>query len=242
MSPAATRALTRMRTGVLLTPTSDERGFAIYPRNDRRRRPLVRLSAEETRALCADGAIEACGEAFALSEAGRARLRRDAAGAERWLAQHAELSDRVVADGAGLRITRGLKQGAVMARLQALRDANGAPWLDAAELAAAAALRRDWEASQTGLVRGSEWTAPPRSGATRGPASAQEAAMAKRCDARRRFADALDKLAPPLRRVVESVCIDERGVEALERAEGWPARSGKLALKLGLAQLAAALT
>lgn len=45
--------------------------------------------------------------------------------------------------------------------------------------------------------------------------------------------------APPLRRVVKRVCFNEDGVEALERAEGWPARSGKLALKMALAQLAA---
>lgn len=46
------------------------------------------------------------------------------------------------------------------------------------------------------------------------------------------------RLAPPLRRAVERVVLYEDGIEALERGEGWPARSGKLALKLGLAQLA----
>ncbi len=77
--------------------------------------------------------------------------------------------------------------------------------------------------------------------AARGPGNAQEMAMAKRCDARRRVGDALARLAQPLRRIVERVCLFEEGLEALERAEGWPARSGKLALKLGLAQLAADL-
>ena len=48
----------------------------------------------------------------------------------------------------------------------------------------------------------------------------------------------MEALAAPLRRVVERVCLHEEGLEALERAQGWPARSGKLALKLGLAQLA----
>jgi hypothetical protein len=63
--------------------------------------------------------------------------------------------------------------------------------------------------------------------------------MIRHADARKRVAVALDALAPPLRRVVERVCLHEDGLEALERAEGWPARSGKLALKLALAQLAA---
>ena len=56
---------------------------------------------------------------------------------------------------------------------------------------------------------------------------------------RRRVSDALAKLAPPLRAVVERVCLREEGLEALERAEAWPQRSGKIALKLALAQLAA---
>jgi hypothetical protein len=63
--------------------------------------------------------------------------------------------------------------------------------------------------------------------------------MAAQCDARQRVADALGRLAAPLRAVVERVCLREEGLEALERAEAWPARSGKLALKLALAQLAA---
>lgn len=58
------------------------------------------------------------------------------------------------------------------------------------------------------------------------------------CDARRRFADRMHALAPALRRVVEQVVRHDDGVEALERAEGWPSRSGKMALKPSLAQLA----
>lgn len=63
-------------------------------------------------------------------------------------------------------------------------------------------------------------------------------ALAARCAAGRRMNDALDALAPELRRVVERVVCYEQGQEALERAERWPARSGKIALKFGLAQLA----
>ena len=65
--------------------------------------------------------------------------------------------------------------------------------------------------------------------------------MARRCDAGERMARALAKLALPLHRVVERVCLHDDGLEALERAEGWPNRSGKLALKFGLAQLAAGM-
>jgi len=54
-------------------------------------------------------------------------------------------------------------------------------------------------------------------------------------------ADALDSLAPALRRVVERACLSEEGLEEMERGEAWPARSAKVALKMALSQLARAM-
>jgi hypothetical protein len=133
---------------------------------------------------------------------------------------------------------RGHDPDQVLRKLAGLRDGAGGAWLNGAELAAAARLRADWECGERGLVRGSVWSAPPNGKTARGPSSAREAALA--AHARRRVSEALERLAVPLRGVVERVCQREEGLEALERAESWPARSGKLALKLALAQLAAA--
>jgi hypothetical protein len=239
------RALARLASpGALLAADHDSGDFGVYPRGDRRRRPVVRLSAGEVRALEADGAIEAHGGgAFALSAAGAARVARAGAPlAEQFLAQHGAVVDRSVLDRDGdVRAVRGLDAEAPMRRLARLRDAAGGPWLSEGELAAASRLRADWELAEIGLVRTSDWTAAPIGSSARGAPDAQERSMARRCDARRRMADALARLAPPLRRVVERVCLHEEGLETLERAEGWPARSGKLALKLGLAQLAEAM-
>jgi hypothetical protein len=237
------RALARLATpGAVLALERGGPGYGVYVGSDRRRRPALRLSASEVRALEADGAIARDDQgAFFATKAGAARASRNAANdGERFIAQHAPVIDRAVvdADGDVVRL-RGFDPDPAMRRLAALRGASGAAWLDDAELRAAQRLRDDWAASQAGLVRGSDWSAPPMGSGSRGPGNAQEAAMARRCDARRRVAEALDKLAPPLRRVVERVCLHEDGLEALERAQGWPARSGKLALKLGLAQLAA---
>jgi hypothetical protein len=38
--------------------------------------------------------------------------------------------------------------------------------------------------------------------------------------------------------LVERACLEDEGLEAIERSFGWPQRSAKLALKLALAQLA----
>lgn len=215
--------------------------YGVYPGGDRRRRPVVRLAEADVKALAASGAIgAACDDVFVLSQAGRARVRRDGAAlGEAFAAQHRKILDRDVVDDDGkARKVRGFDPGSVLKRMSALRDARGAAWLSGSELSAAGRLRADWDASQAGLVRGSDWAAPPRSGSARGPGNAQETALAVRCDAGWRMNDALDALAPPLRRVVERVVLHEEGLEAIERAERWPARSGKIALKLGLAQLA----
>jgi len=240
------RALLRLASpGAVLRRERDGGAFGVFTSGDRRRRPVARVSAIDVRALQGDGVVEAAGEAdaYVLSEAGRARIVREAALAdEAYLAQHAVIERRVVIDADGeVRAVRGLARSTVLRRLAALRDNAGAPWLSATELSAAEQLRADWEASQGGLTRGSDWTAPPIGSSARATSNAQERAMAARCDARRRVAEALEALAQPLRRVVERACLHEDGLEALERAEGWPARSGKLALKFGLAQLARGL-
>ncbi|PZO47028.1 MAG: hypothetical protein DCF16_18290 [Alphaproteobacteria bacterium] len=235
------RALARMAASGW--PLAQERAgerYGVYPQNDRRRHPLVRLSAEEVRALEASGAILKSGDVFVLSAPGGARVRREAAApGEAFVAQHREVIDRtMLGPGGDVRRVRGHDADAVLRRLAALRDGAGGPWLDAAEVAAAARLRSDWEMGERGLVRGSDWTAPPNASSGRSVGNAAEFAAGAFCDARRRVAEALERLAPPLRRVVERVCLHEEGLEALERAESWPARSGKLALKLALSQLA----
>lgn len=236
------RVLARLASsGAVLAPIKDGAVYGVFPGGDRRRRPTARLSRAEVHELVSDGAIrEAGAESYALNEAGGARVRREAAApGEEFLAQHASIVDRSVISGAAnIRVLRGFALNGVIKRLAALRDHADRPWLSDAEIEAAARLRADWEAAQIGFLRGSDWSAPPRSGTARGSSAAVENAMTRQSDARRRVNEALNSLAPPLRRAVERGCLHEDGMEALERAEGWPQRSGKLALKLGLAQLA----
>lgn len=236
------RALARLaEPEAILAPARAGGGFGVYRKGDLRCRPCARVDAAQVQALSAEGVLAPLPErnAFVLTPAGRARVRRqDAEPTEAFLAQHRAIGSRAVidADGDVVRV-RGYDAGAPLRRLAALRDSDGRPWLAPEEIAAAERLRQDWDRGQAGLVRGSDWTSAPKSNAARS-SNAQEAVLAARCDASRRVADALAQLAPPLRRVVEHVCLQEEGLDALERSEKWPARSGKIALKLGLAQLA----
>ncbi len=240
------RALSRLARGdVVLRLLGAGPDYCLVSKRDRRCRALLRLSVADVRALEAEGVVEqeGSGGGYVLSAAGFARVAREsAAPKEAFMAQHVALISRDVIDADGdVRKERGLDPDGAMRKLAALRGASGEPWLSEVELSAAGKLRVDWAVSGIGMVRGSDWSAAPMGSTPRGATNAQEAAMARRCDARRRVGDALARLAAPLRRVVERVCLHEEGLESLERAEGWPARSGKVALKLGLAQLAAAL-
>lgn len=240
------RALERLsRPTAVLAPERGGASYGIFAQGDRRCRPVARLTPAEVDELDSSGAIASISAdgVRVITEAGRARVRREAADpGEEFVAQHGPVVSRASIDAQGaVRPARGLEPNALIRRLSALRGARGGEWLSGAELAAAAQLRSHWERAQSGLVRGSDWTAPPKALSGRGRSNGQEAALAARCDARRRVAEALDRLAFPLRRVVERVCLHEDGLEALERVEHWPARSGKLALKLGLAQLALSL-
>jgi hypothetical protein len=237
------RVLMRLAKGAVLGPIGEGREFGVFPRGDRRRRPLARVSRRLVQTMVSDGAIVASGgdAMYGLTAAGMARLTREtAAPSDAYAAQHAPIVARptIAADGA-LGGARGHDPNAAMKRLAALRDQSGKPWFTAAELAVAERLRADWLAGEIGMLRGSDWAAPPQSRVSRGPGSAAESAMIRCCDARARAAAAMASLAGPLRRAVELVCLQDAGFEALERALGWPARSGKLALKLALAQLAA---
>jgi hypothetical protein len=244
MSDQVERALARLQSaGSILAPERNGRGFGVFTKGDRRRRPVARLTETQVRALESAGAIVGAAEpdCFALSRAGVARvLRTEAAPAEAYLAQHRAIVPRsVMASDGAAHCVRGHALDDVVRKLAAMRDASGAPWFTADELSAATRLRSDWERGQIGLTKGSDLAAPPRGKAARGAGNAAERLIGAACDARRRVAEALESLAPSLRRVVETVCFAERGLVAVERAHSWPPRSGKLALKLALAQLAA---
>jgi hypothetical protein len=190
-------------------------------------------------ALQREGALAPAGaDMFVLSPAGRARQRRGCAEPhEQFLAQHAPIAPRpLIAPEGEIDFGRGLEPGGAMARLARLRDAAGAAFFSPAEIAAGAQLSADWSEGQLGLLRGTDWAAPPRGSAPRGAGA--EPGLVRAIEARRRVERAFATLAPLTARLVRAACLDETGLEAIEREAHWPARSAKVALKLGLAQLA----
>src|SRR5690348_3947043 len=100
MSEQVERALARLAlAGSIVAPEKTGRGFGVFARGDRRRRPLARLTASQVRMLTSSGVIAGNGEAncFVLSAAGSAHVARSAATpGEAFLAQHRPIVSRSV--------------------------------------------------------------------------------------------------------------------------------------------------
>ena len=122
-----------------------------------------------------------------------------------------------------------------LAWLARRRDANGAPLIDAAELAAGERLRMDAERSAVGPTLTMRWDALPRSRAgTSSPKEMGDAALA----AARRVRLALATLPPVERAMVDAICVRGSSLQLAETGLGLRRRSGRLALRRGLAALA----
>lgn len=115
------------------------------------------------------------------------------------------------------------------------KDKGGQPFLTSDLVAAAERLREDFELSQIGVAVTQNWdrflTAGTRGGAinTSGPLNSQEA--------QKRLSAALDCLGEGLSEVALRCCCYQEGMVTLEKRLGWPARSGKVVLRIALIKL-----
>lgn len=98
-------------------------------------------------------------------------------------------------------------------------------------------LRADYERAGLGPQITMRWDATPSQKNRRG-AKLSDASLA-RIDAHRRFHAALDAAGPGLADICWRVICAGEGISDAEKGLGWPARSGKLVLRLALDRLAA---
>src|SRR5262245_22387546 len=101
---AILRLLTRLaRPEAMLARAPNGTGFALYPAQDRRRRPIARVAAAIVDRLAREGALALnTRDTYVLTPAGRARCGRAmAAPDEAWRSQHTPVGKRAVVDAAG---------------------------------------------------------------------------------------------------------------------------------------------
>ncbi len=223
----ARRVLPHLCDGVL-----EPRGqsFVLAGRRGGRRARLT-VSADGVTALAAEGWIaRAADGTYGLTEQGRAFAARGAAAADPFRAQHGVLID--LGDG----LARDLAASALDA-LTRLTDARGRPYLGAVEREAAARLEADFEAAHFRPRLTSDPSTPSRGTPQDSDVTGRLSGSA--LDARRRVMAALDAAGPGIKDMLfETVCLSH-GLIVTERRLGWPPRSGKALLRLGLQSLAA---
>lgn len=173
-----------------------------------------------------------------VTDAGRARAKRALADAdEGFLAQHKPLDEAVVEVDGVRQAVRIDAAESPLAWLHRRRDRAGRPYVDAAAFAAGERLRADLTIAQILPRITANWTASVSR--DRRSAPEQGAAMADAVvAARQRVKRALAAVGPDFAGLLVDVCGFLKGLEQVEGERQWPARSGKLILKLALARLA----
>ncbi|MDB5557169.1 MAG: ATPase [Enterovirga sp.] len=184
-------------------------------------------------ALRADG-----GRCIAISEAGRRHLRRMAAGpAENgFLAQHAEIETGTIAGETGPAKVAINAAESPLDWLRRRKDRDGSPLIDSASYEAGERLRRDLTFGGMMPSVTARWEGALGSGSAgpRDPAAAADAVVA----ARQRVRNALSEVGQDFADLLVDICGFLKGLETIERERRWPARSGKVVVRLALRRLA----
>ena len=173
-----------------------------------------------------------------LSEAGAAYLRRlaplESAQSDAFRAQHGALTMRKSERGEKPTLVN--EAESPLAWLMRRKGTDGKAFLASAEAEAGERFRRTVEQAQILQRVTANWEAPIAS--SRRCASSGGVVADLAMDARRRLSRDCDAVGPELAGLLIDVCGYLKGLETVERERGWPARSGKVVLKIALDRLA----
>lgn len=123
-----------------------------------------------------------------------------------------------------------------LAWLARRKGRDGRPMIEPAQFLAGERLRADFTFAQLMPRMTVDWASPIAGGsgaAAGGPAAMAETVVA----ARQRLKHALDAAGPEFAGLLVDVCCFLKGIEDVERERGWPPRSAKVVLQLGLDRL-----
>ncbi|WP_052027110.1 DUF6456 domain-containing protein, partial [Rhodovulum sp. PH10] len=122
-----------------------------------------------------------------------------------------------------------------LAWLARRKGRDGRPLIEPAQFLAGERLRADFTFAQMTPRLSLDWTGVPSAGGggAGGPASMTDRVVA----ARQRFSAALDAVGAEFSGLLVDVCCFLARLEEIERQRGWPPRSAKIVLQLGLDRL-----
>jgi hypothetical protein len=165
----------------------------------------------------------------------RAQLARSGASIDPYRAQHLGLVQDSIDGADGERRVTIDQSESPLAWLARRRGKHGKAHIEPAQLQAGERLRADFTRAQMMPRMSANWEAPVAQ-ATRGDAAGTfgDAAVA----ARQRVHNALDAVGAEFSGLLVDICCFLKRLEDVERERGWPPRSAKVVLQLGLDRLA----
>ena len=204
-------------------------GYGLRAGRDRRTRVLLRIDETLFRRLAERPGLKVRSGGGWVAARGHVTAEAPAAGRPGLIE-----GVRPVMDAQGRTQFRRANLGhSAIAWLASRKDADGQPWLTAAQVAAAHRLGRDAEAALRGTSVTMRWDALPRTGAggTVRRADPGAAAAAARVEAALAACGAA-------RGLIDAVCIRASALQAAEQELGLRRRAGKQLLRAGLTSLA----
>lgn len=152
-----------------------------------------------------------------------------------FLAQHLEIARSDVQTDAGRTSVAMDAAESPLAWLARRRSRQGRALIEPVQLQAGEGLRADFTRAHMMPRVTANWASPvAQDRRSSGAAFVTDSAVA----ARQRVRDALDAAGPEFSGLLIDICCFLKGLEDVERERGWPARSAKVVLQLGLDRLA----
>jgi hypothetical protein len=145
---------------------------------------------------------------------------------------------RVVCDGAPVSVTVNDNESP-LAWLARRKGRDGRALITPTQFLAGERLRADFTRAQMTPRMSANWSAPIASG-RRGPGHDSADISDVIVAAHQKLQRVLAEVGPELSGLLLDVCCFLRGLEDVERARGWPPRSAKVVLQMGLDRLARA--
>lgn len=157
-----------------------------------------------------------------------------ASGVDRFRAQHLDLAQRDVETDAGVVSALVNDSESPLAWLVRRKGRDGRCLIDPHQFLAGERLRADFTRGNLTPRVTSHWGLPGGGGGARGAGDMTDLVVASR----QRLKHALDACGPEFSGLLMDVCCFLRGLDDVERERGWPSRSAKIVLQLGLDRLA----
>lgn len=176
-----------------------------------------------------------------MTEAGRAHLARadavrNGVGIDPFQAQHLQMEQRSIQINGGRELVTSNAAESPLVWLARRKGRDGRPLIEPVQVQAGERLRLDFTRAQLGPRVTLNWDTAGTN--NRSPSSGGLTITETALSARQRVAQALNAVGPEFSGLLLDVCCFLKGLEDVERERGWPMRSGKIVLQLGLDRLA----